>query len=450
MNIPFYYLEKADFSNCDFSNFLKKSEEEKLNFSFIYQNSLDPYIYWDTFKHKFKDQKTGLSDEELWYYVKYVRNTNMRKTLIRTDMREHFRWFSIPSFEKSLHDIDMFAGGLIHSFLRGNEIDQKLIRHGILEEAIASSQLEGAHTTRLAAKMMILEKRPPKTKDEQMIYNNYLTMCSLDDEYQGLKLSEDLLLKMHVQLTKGTLPESEQNRMRTDEDKIYVAGMLGSEEFITHIPMAFGFLQDEIKRFISFANDEPDDLFADSYIHPVIKAILLHFWFGYLHPFTDGNGRLARAIFYWYLLRKGYRTIMYLPISTVIKKSPAQYAKAYIYTEQDDFDLTYFLDFNVQKIIQSIKETKEFLENKDKDENVLKEALENFNLNDRQYQLIHYLSSNKDARITVSSHSALHKITRQTAAKDLKSLGTIELLEQKRVGKYISYFATRKLFEKLS
>jgi len=56
-------------------------------------------------------------------------------------------------------------------------------------------------------------------------------------------------------------------------------------------------------KLIEFANDEN---ITTGFIHPVIKAILLHFWIGYLHPFCDGNGRTARALFYWYLLKNDY------------------------------------------------------------------------------------------------------------------------------------------------
>jgi hypothetical protein len=42
------------------------------------------------------------------------------------------------------------------------------------------------------------------------------------------------------------------------------------------------------------------------FIHPVMRAITLHFWLAYDHPFCDGNGRTARALFYWSMLKQGY------------------------------------------------------------------------------------------------------------------------------------------------
>lgn len=186
-------------------------------------------------------------------------------------------------------------------------------------------------------------------------------------------------------------------------------------------------------------------------MHPIIKAIFLHFWFGYLHPFTDGNGRLARALFYWYLLRENYWTFMYLPISMVIKRAPIQYAMAYIYSEQDSYDATYFFDFHIRKIMQALNDFNEYvsrkiLENKEIDRIVSKDV----HLVDRQKYLIHHLISENDIYITITSHATLNSISRQTAAKDIKQLEKTGLIIGTREGKYIKYRATQKLLEMFS
>ena len=189
-------------------------------------------------------------------------------------------------------------------------------------------------------KKMILENRPPKNKSEQMIVNNYKTMKTLEEDFKDKPLSEELLFEMHRLITKQTLESEKHGAYRTDADNIVIADI----NKIYHIPPKIGFVKAQIKELIKFANDENDSTFT----HPIIKAIFLHFWIGYLHPFYDGNGRLARTIFYWYLLRKGYWAILYIPISLVIKKSPSQYGEAYTYTEQDDLDLTYFYSYHMR------------------------------------------------------------------------------------------------------
>lgn len=289
--------------------------------------------------------------------------------------------------------------------------------------------------------MMILEKRTPKTPSERMIVNNYNTMRMLEQDYKNRELSKDLLFEIHGMLTKDTISVDEQNRFRKDTDEVVVR----NDRYIAHIPPKEAFLNPEIDRLISFANDKENRIFT----HPVIKAIFLHFWIGYLHPFTDGNGRIARALFYWYLLKKDYWTFMYLPISSIIKNSPSQYANAYIYAEQDGLDLTYFYDYHIRKIIQSLEEFRKYVdkvnaENKQIDVTLGKEIV----LNDRQKQLIHYLlSDTEDGYATVSSHMALNNIARRTAFSDLKQLKQKGLLTSRKEGKFTKYYISAKLKE---
>jgi Fic family protein len=89
-------------------------------------------------------------------------------------------------------------------------------------------------------------------------------------------------------------------------------------------------------------------------VHPVVRAILIHFMLGYDHPFYDGNGRTARALFYWSLARSGYWLMEYVSISRLLRQAPAQYARAYRHTETDDNDTTYFIVHQLEVIQQAI------------------------------------------------------------------------------------------------
>ena len=64
------------------------------------------------------------------------------------------------------------------------------------------------------------------------------------------------------------------------------------------------------------------------FIHPVIKAIIIHFVISFLHPFVDGNGRTVRSFFYWYMLKKGYALTEFLSISRIIYANKVKYEKA--------------------------------------------------------------------------------------------------------------------------
>jgi len=423
---------------------LKKLINEPAKFSGHITNVNEPkYLYWD--KVKYKTAPEGLAPEEFWFLVRQTRNWKAQQTPIKAESGESFIWTRLGTTDEFLHEIDMNTGGQIFAPYEAisERSKEMYVSRGILEEAIASSQLEGAHTTRRAAKKMIIEERLPRNKSEMMILNNYKTMRILEEDYKDKKLSEELLLELHALITNETVPEEEQFRYRKDSDDIVV----GDELNIAHIPPKEVFVKKEIKRLIKYANDEGLD--SASFAHPVIKAIFIHFWIGYLHPFTDGNGRIARALFYWYLLRKGYWTMMYLPISSIIKKSRTQYSMAYIYSEQDNYDLTYFYDYNMRKIMQSIEEFINHLKKTLHENKLIERSLnQDTQINDRQKQLIHFLiSSKKGASTTTKAHATINQIGRITAAKDLKALKEIGYLKTQKEGSYVHYFATDKLMQ---
>lgn len=401
------------------------------------------YLYWDDFKHKF-NEFDSITTEEQWYVLRVIRDISSTPTPIKSESGDYFKWNRLPYTDEYLHKIDMMAGGQLlpqnDIFLPSNR--QIFINRGIIEEAIASSQLEGAHTTRAAAKKMIIEKREPRNNSERMILNNFNTINAIEETYKNMPLTKDLLLEIHSKLTEGTVPEEELKRFRKNKDEIVIEGQIGNEIFITHVPPEEQFLENGIESLIQYANDEKDSTF----VHPIIKAIFIHFWIGYLHPFTDGNGRLARALFYWYLLRKGYWTFMYLPISTVIKKAPIKYAKAYIYSEQDNLDLTYFYDFHIHKVLQAISDFQNYINRKiDQNKQIDSIISADVVVNDRQKQLIHYFISDEKPSTTVSSYARINNISRQTSAKDLRELEVCSMIAAKREGKYIRFYPTDRL-----
>jgi Fic family protein len=420
---------------------------ERLNISeefqkFITRTTQPEYLYWD--KVRYLPRPEGLGAEEFWFLVKLLRKSSAHRlrTPIKSEKGEIFSWQLLPAMPKFLHDVDMRLGGALVS---GLEIDQKekqrFISRGIIEEAIASSQLEGANTTRKAAKQLIIEQRDPRSRSEQMILNNYTAMLKIEDDYKNRRLDRGLLIELHVMLVKNTIDRNDVGRLREDSDGIVVSN--ASDGNIYHVPPRRAFLDRELDRLVQYANDE---LLEKEFIHPVVKAIALHFWIGYLHPFVDGNGRLARALFYWYLLKRDYWGISYLPLSRVIKNSPAQYRDAYVYSEQDEHDLTYFIDYNIRKIIQATRDFDLYVTRKQaENQGMARVARTKFQLNDRQIQLLRYLYKNAGASTTINLHARVYGIARLTAQSDLRTLEKKGFLESKRLGRERPFQATPKI-----
>lgn len=77
----------------------------------------------------------------------------------------------------------------------------------------------------------------------------------------------------------------------------------------------------------------------------MVKARTLHFMIAHERPFRDGDGRTSRALFYWFMLKSGYKAFKYISISSLLHAVPVKYAQSYQYTETDGMDLTYFLKY---------------------------------------------------------------------------------------------------------
>lgn len=393
------------------------------------------YLYWSRAMHKTVPE--GYTPQEAWLTAKVVRRISGIKSPV-TDFDGSVYSYVKPShFDKILHHIDLQIGGKFLVNGGTSEDRQKFLSRGIIEEAIASSQLEGASTTRRYAKRMIAENKKPKSISEKMIFNNYVTMNAIENEYKEKELSVELLMEMHVSLTSETLDDPEDvGRLREEGDTINVV----YRDKIAHTTPPRSFIDQELPKLIAYANDDKE------FIHPIIKASILHFWIGYLHPFADGNGRLARSIFYWYLFKNDYWGMAFVPISMVLKRAQKQYTYAYIYAEQDSKDLTYFIDFSISRLGKALKEFDEYVNSLQTENKLIDTKLKgHLLLNDRQKQVVYYVTKDEVNYTTESSHKTLNGIARNTAKSDLSKLVDEGLFDKVRDGKQVKYFASDKL-----
>lgn len=443
-----YQIDQPDISKIDGGEYIPTFFSDPATFEAVRKTEAPEYLHWKDIKYKnWIPEKFQNDKKSFWALVKILRRMHSRKSKIRDQKNNFFSWKKLNHYEEMLHEIDLDMSNCLLDFPNISKKDHEKYRLiGITEEAIASSQLEGAHTTRKAAKKMIQENRKPRTPDERMIYNNFLAMSSIQDKYKNEKMSLDILFDLHRLLTSGTnsLKESEQGSFRSDSDNIVITK--GNDPtIISYIAPPIKFVEEEIKQFIAFANDELEE---ETFIHPIIKAIMLHFWIGLLHPFVDGNGRLARGLFYWYLARKGYWAFTFLPISIAIKSAPAQYSESYILSEQDDNDLTYFIDYHLRKITQSVEGFKVYIKNKSQNNQKFDALVDEVmhkhkTLNRRQAELLINFHNNSKKHINVTVYVSLYRVTKATAIKDLKGLVQLKLVESERRGKNVFYTPTK-------
>ena len=341
----------------------------------------DAYLPWD--KLRFQAMPEGVSPKQAWAAVALSRLSQFQPLALSFIGRPLKYWIP-PQHQQWLSTIDQKAGGSIglrtaRSIPDDNE---RYLYNSLMEEAIASSLIEGAVATREVAKEMLRTRRQPRDVAEQMIVNNFKAILEIRD-LKNEDLTPALLRHFQETLTDGTLEKaSSSGRFRTGDEDIRIVDDRTGEVIFT--PPSAGTIDERIKELCSFANGA-----SKPFIHPVIKAIALHFAVGFIHPFVDGNGRTARAVFYWYMLRSGYWLFEYLPISRIIVNSPAKYARAYLHTEHDGGDLTYFTNYNLRVIIEAIDDLHSYFEKKHQEAERAEELLNRFPLlNLRQRLLI--------------------------------------------------------------
>lgn len=373
-------------------------------------NKIDnDYLYWDKIKHlKYKN----LNPDDAWQATKLLRQLktkSLRIYLIRIN-------YNVNQFlEQKLHYLDFnFGAGLQKEKLLSDLDKQSYLNNALMEESIFSSMIEGATTTRVKAKDMLRKNKKPRDKSEQMILNNYRTIQYIS-EHQDDDISIEKLYEIHRLVTENTL-EDENVGVFRGNNEVHVMNELTGE--IVHTPPNFEELNALMKSFCEFFNNNP----KEDFIHPIVKGSILHFLIGYIHPFIDGNGRTARAIFYWYLLKNGYWLTEYLSISRVIMKTKVQYEKAYIYTEIDEMDVTYFINYQVKVLIRAFEELKTYAAKKKKEQAKLTKYLKLTGVNERQAIILQKIEEEKNRFFTVKEIENTFSITNQTARTDIEEL----------------------------
>ena len=173
-------------------------------------------------------------------------------------------------------------------------------------------------------------------------------------------------------------------------------------EQVLHVPPPAATLPARMDAMVRFAEEGLGD---GSFLHPVVQAIVLHFWLAYDHPFEDGNGRTARALFYWSMLRRGYWVHQ---IDVILRALDA--LDEYVRTKTEQ----------VQQVERMLRRSS--------------------NLNHRQLALLAHALRHPGAEYTTRSHRTSHAVAYATARADLFRLAELEWLERRRVGRRDNVF----------
>lgn len=217
------------------------------------------------------------------------------------------------------------------------------------EEIACSSAIENIDFSRDSIRN-ILKGYAPKDEMENRILGQKKGLEFISDPKN--KITEENLYKLYM-ITVGEFLD-EENELKNGsfyrDDSVFIVS-----DKLEHSGLEHSLLPLYMKKLIEFINEEniQDDL---------IKASVIHFYFAYLHPYFDGNGRMARLLHLWFLIQEGYKTTLFVPFSSFIQKNKSGYYNAFTLIEENYkisgvIDVTPFIKYFTDNVYNKLPES---------------------------------------------------------------------------------------------
>ncbi len=214
------------------------------------------------------------------------------------------------------------------------------------DEIIASSAIESVDFSRDSVRN-ILKGMAPRDEQENRILgikHGLEFIAELSN-----KITEENIYKLYMMSVGNFL--ADEDKLKSGEfyrhDKVYVVS-----DRVEHSGIDHSKLPEFMGDLVEFINAEDD-------INDLVKAAIIHFYVAYVHPYFDGNGRMARLIHLWFLMQKGYQSALFIPFSSRIEKSKKAYYNAFTLIEENKklsgkIDATPFVLYFIENVYNKI------------------------------------------------------------------------------------------------
>lgn len=216
------------------------------------------------------------------------------------------------------------------------------------DEIVATSAIESIDFSRDSVRK-ILKGMAPKDEQENRILGIKHGLEFIADTAN--KITEENLYKLYMMTVGDFLTGddklAEGNYYR--HDTVYVVS-----DHVEHSGLDYKKVPKFMKALITFVNTEDD-------INDLVKATIIHFYIAFVHPYFDGNGRMARLVHLWLLIQKGYQSALFIPFSSQIEKSRKAYYDAYTAIEENKkysgkIDVTPFILYFINNVYNKMNE----------------------------------------------------------------------------------------------
>jgi Fic family protein len=257
----------------------------------------------------------------------------------------------------------LWRGGLAIS----PHILSKLKRSVIITSTGASTRIEGVTMSdeEIERFLSALKKNPPENRDEEEVAGYADALGRVFDNWQKLKLSESLILQFHeILLHFSKKDELHKGKYKTKENLVVARNDKG-EQVVLFAPTEAWLTKKEMDDVLHWSNNA----FSEKKFHPLLVIANFVFEFLAIHPFSDGNGRLSRALTNLLLLQAGYEYIPYVSLEEIIEEQKDAYYASLRQTQKahktDNENIGPWLSFFLDVLIIQAQKAKELLENDD-------------------------------------------------------------------------------------
>lgn len=300
------------------------------------------YLPWSLF-HRIIP--LNMNAKRLWAVEQHIRQASAIRLNYSSEAGQQFHFNMTPKLQAFCHRFDMVCNAAAHK-----QFEMTCKNHGFdveeffLIEPAESARLSGASEDDCSIAYSVQEDdMGAMTPGERIVSNSLFLFQEAVTNSTRYPLSMGMLKKLN-----SLALDADKSKLREKEMDNLAGNTLVMPPRVARIP-------DRIEQLCHLINND------SAFVHPLVKAAILHFALLYEYAFEDGNGRVARAMFYWSLVRSGYPVADQLCISEHIKAHAKKMQEVFFTVVLHDFDLTYFLEFTVDALehqLQSLEEVR--------------------------------------------------------------------------------------------
>ena len=304
----------------------------------------------------------------------------------------------------------------------------------LTKEIITSNEIEGAYLNRESVRSSVCKKLDAAfdySQDASTHYTDALVDILIDSNLNHEALTIERIHSWHHALFPGnhsSMHKINAGCFRDYDDMHIVSGAIGREK-IHYVGLPHKRIKDDMDRLLAYINTSQED--------PYIKSSISHLWFASIHPYDDGNGRIARVIADYVLSRELDLDYKYYSVSSAINLDRKGYyntleqSQNLIYNRS--FDFTKWIIWHLQTFDRAIDLSLENI-NIVIDKTKFWDRVDQANLNERQIKVLNRLADagvgNFEGGLTAKKYMGITKVSKATATRDIKELHTLGFIEQ--------------------